>query len=207
MEILNAQIRNRKGNIGMNVTDTISFESAYNDHAGKILNLAYRMTGDEAAARDLTQDVFLRVYKGLADFDGRSELYTWIHRIALNHIMNYVNRERRYTWLKLMESDTGDDFGTQEAADEMDWQPLRSSTPDAELERKEKERIVLMCIQKLPVKYRVPLVLNRYDDLDYQSIADQLKISYSAVEYRIFRAKKMLAKTLKPWIRELIDKH
>lgn len=173
------------------------FRTAYQQHGKAILNLAYRMTADEATARDLTQDIFLKAWENLDSFKGESAIFTWLYRIALNHINNYLNRERKYQWFDLMNEDAEE---REEPVDsQSDWQPHDSGRPDHNLEKSEREKVVMKLIGSLPPQFRIPLVLNRYEDLDYQAIADTLGISLSNVETRIFRAKKLLAEKLKPW--------
>ena len=92
-------------------TGAPAFEEIYEAYAERVLNLAYRLTGNEEVARDLTQDIFIRVYEKLGTFEGKSHVYTWIYRIAVNHIFNHLKRERRYRWLSLLDRDVSDALG------------------------------------------------------------------------------------------------
>lgn len=185
------------------MTDTkeARFRALYRDYGKPILNLAFRMTGSEPVARDLVQDVFLKVFENLDGFRGDSSAYTWIYRVALNTIQNHLKREQQVNWLNFLTEDHDERFGT--ADESAPWQPVASIQPDGALEAKEREAILLRLIAELPADYRVPLVLNRYEDMDYQTIAETLGLSLSAVETRIFRAKKQLAQKLKPWMGHL----
>lgn len=177
------------------------FREMYREYARPILNLAYRMTGSDAVARDLTQDVFLKVFENMEGFRDESAVYTWIYRIALNHIQNHLKRERQVNWLNFF---TDSNEEQSEPADESaDWKPVGFSRPDHQLEGKEREAILLKKIAELKPEYRIPLVLNRYEDMDYQTIAGTLGVPVSTVETRIFRAKKQLAAKLKPWFGKL----
>ncbi len=177
----------------------MSFDEIYEKYAGSILNLAYRMTGTEDAARDLTQDIFLKVYQNLASFKGQSQIYTWLYRISLNHIINYLKREKRHRWVELMETKVSEVMEGDEIHSKFNLHsnPIR---PDEEIEKSEREKIVWSIILKLPTKQRIPFVLHRYEGLSYQEIADQLEISLSNVESRIHRAKIFLVKKLQPWL-------
>lgn len=175
------------------------FEALYRTHAEKILNLAFRMTGREDVAKDLTQDVFLKLYEHYGDFRGDSRIYTWIYRIAVNHILNYLKREKRMRWFDLLDKNVSDLF--QKKSYESDWGlDNRPITPLEQMEKSQREKIVWRAIQSLPLNYRVPLLLHRYEELSYQEIAANLNLSLSAVESRIHRAKKSLSKKLKPWL-------
>lgn len=175
----------------------MAFEEIYQEYGGKILNLAYRMTGREDIARDLTQDVFIKVFEKRQDFRGDSQIYTWIYRVATNHILNYLKKENRRKWFSLLDKSI-EDVLTEKQVDAAYWNNARPATPDRKLEKKEQENIVRQQIEKLPVKYRVPFLLHRYEGISYQEIATILDLSLSAVEARIHRAKKMLVEKLTP---------
>jgi RNA polymerase sigma-70 factor (ECF subfamily) len=81
-----------------------SFEEIYEAYGERILNLSFQFTRNEESARDLTQEIFLKVFQNLDSFEGRSQVYTWLHRIAVNHITNHLKRERRHRWLNLLDS-------------------------------------------------------------------------------------------------------
>jgi len=166
-----------------------------------VLNLAFRMTGKEEAARDLTQDVFIKVYQKKESFQELSKISTWIYRIAMNHILNYLKREKRISFLDFMEQDTSSAKDNTTALSY--WDQNMPSQPDKVLEEHQKEIVVRKMLDDLPAKYRIPFLLFRYEDLSYQQIAEQLDLSLSAVETRIHRAKKKLTEKLQPWLKHL----
>jgi RNA polymerase sigma-70 factor (ECF subfamily) len=177
----------------------MTFEEIYHTYGERILNLAYRFIHQEEVARDLTQDVFVKVFENLKKFEKQSQIYTWIYRIALNHFLNYIKRDRKRKWIGLMDEKIMDLMhGEGESA-------FFSSlpAPDHVLEKKDREKLILKIINTLPLKYRVPLVLQRYEGMNYREIADTLDISISAIETRIHRAKKQLMQKLEPWIDHL----
>ena len=181
----------------------LTFESIYEKYGARILNLAFRMVAKEEDARDLTQEVFIKVYENLHTFKHESQLYTWIYRIAVNHILNFLKKERRHTWINLMDQDVSEVFRDEEI-DARAW--TASSAPpavDRKLEKRERMQIVWSMVQTLPAKYRVPLVLHHYEGLSYKDIADAMDLSMSAVESRIHRAKRQLIKKLEPWVEKL----
>lgn len=73
---------------------TNNFDDVYNRYADRILRVVFRFTRNEEVSRDLTQDVFIKVYERLSDFRNEAQVYTWIHRIAVNHVLNYLRAER-----------------------------------------------------------------------------------------------------------------
>lgn len=172
----------------------MTFEQIYEENAARVLNLAYRMTGDEEVAHDLSQEIFVKVYGSLDAFEHRSAISTWVYRIAVNHISNYLKRERRRRAVGPLSS-----AGREDEAETSYWGGAGPSSEKA-VERAEGNRIVWRAVQTLPEKYRVPLVLHHYENLSYKEIAETLQMSLSAVESRIHRAKKRLIRALEPWI-------
>lgn len=177
----------------------MTFDEIYTTYGKRILNLAFRLVGDEEVARDLTQDVFLKVYQSLSEFNHRSHIYTWIYRIAINHFINYLKREKRRRWLSIMDNKVID-LVTSDGASQLYSNPPQ---PDHIIEKSERDNIVLALVNSLPMKYRVPLVLQRYDSMSTKEIAATLNLTVSAVETRIHRAKQKLIKKLEPWIKHL----
>ena len=177
-------------------TDNATFEQIYHQYSARILNLIYRMTGSEEVARDLTQEVFVKVYENIGKFRGDAQIFTWLYRIATNHTLNYLKRKKRYKWLNLLDKPISEVL-QENKIDNQFW-AVGSPRPDRQMEKKQREQIIWKLIQQLSPKYRVPYVLNRYENLSYQEIADTLNLSLSAVETRIHRAKKELVKKLNP---------
>ncbi len=182
--------------------DRPTFEEIYAAYAERVLNLAYRMTADGEAARDLTQEIFIKVYEHLGSFEQRSQVFTWLYRIAVNHITNHLKKEKRRRWVSLMDSKISNVFREDEAGLVMDV-PAGGAPVDRKLEDEERAKLVWSMVQSLPVKYRVPLVLFHYDRMSYKEIAEVLSISLSAVETRIHRAKKQLVRKLEPWLERI----
>lgn len=180
-------------------TGTLSFDEIYREYGGRILNLLYRFTSREQVARDLHQDVFIKVYENMDAFEQRSHVYTWIYRIAVNHALNYLKRERRALWLNIMDETVGELLkqGTIEVPGLGAGEALR---PDVALERSETGKLINRAVESLPPNYRIPFVLYKDEQLSYAEIAEVLDISLSAVESRIHRARKMLIKRLGPLI-------
>jgi RNA polymerase sigma-70 factor (ECF subfamily) len=176
-----------------------SFESIYQAYGERILNLAFRLSGNRETARDLTQEIFIKIYENLATFEGKSHIYTWIYRIAVNHIYSHLKRERRYKWLDLLDKSVSDSL-RKDQLDPGFRMSSPSPSPQNGMQSSQRAEIVWNMIQSLPTKYRVPLVLHHYEELSYKEIAEAMGLSLSAVEARIHRAKKQLIKKLEPWL-------
>ncbi len=179
---------------------TPSLREIYALYGERVLNLAYRFTREEESARDMTQEIFMKVHERLDSFRGEADLYTWIHRLAVNHVLNHLKRERRRRWLSLMDERVGDLLQDERAIAPAERDRVMPPTPDRLLEASERDRVVRDAIAALPVKYRVPFELYRFEEMSYQQIADAMGLSLSAVEARIHRAKKRLIAALEPWL-------
>ncbi len=177
-----------------------SFEEIYRTYGERILNLLYRFTPREQVARDLLQDVFIKVYEHIGTFENRSQIYTWIYRITVNHALNYLKRERRNVWFDFMDESVGE-LLTREKIETAGFGKNDSPGPDQIVEDQEREQLAKQAIDSLHPNYRIPFVLFKDEHLSYDEIAKVLSISHSAVETRIHRARKALIKKIGPIIR------
>jgi len=193
-------LNDKKKLSNINNNQEITFEEVYSDCSTKILNLAYRFTSDGEQARDLTQDIFIKVFQNLKNFKGESSAFTWVYRIAVNHILNYLKKEKRRKFIQLIDKNVKEAI-TEEAGS----RTLITNNPSSSqiLEDEERSRIVKSIIDELPPKYRVPFILYKYEGMSYKEIAESLEISLSSVETRIYRARKQLIAKLEPWLKIL----
>ncbi len=153
----------------------------------RIYNLAYRFTSSHAAAEDLTQEVFIRVYRSLEQYDSSlGDLSNWLMRLARNLIIDdYRKRQRTPT-------DSGDDL-----ADHEYHLPAASDSPQRTLERQERRLQVLAAINKLSPDLRECVILRDIEELTYQEIVELLRIPEGTVKSRINRGRIELAKVLR----------
>jgi RNA polymerase sigma-70 factor, ECF subfamily len=179
-----------------------SFEELYERYGTRVLNLIHRMTGNDEVARDLAQDVWLRVHGHLDRFEARAEIFTWIYRIAVNLTLNYLKREKRRRWIDLLDRSVGDVL-SEESEDLVMPSPSKTERQDRAVENEERAHALWEAVQSLDPKYRVPIVLFHYEDQSYQQIADTMGLSMVAVQARIFRGRKQLAKILGPLLDQL----
>lgn len=155
------------------------FEGLVEDYMDRIYNLCYYMTGEPEAARDLTQESFLRAYKALDKFRGESSYYTWLYKIALNRCRTYLKKKGRERNISL---DELEDSG---------WDPSEDP-PDNMLE------IVLVrkALASLASEHREILLLFYFDELRYEEIAEALDIPMGTVKSRLARAKSALKEAM-----------
>jgi RNA polymerase sigma-70 factor (ECF subfamily) len=170
--------------------DDEAFEILVNRHQSSVLNLIYRFIGNRTQAKDVAQEVFLRVWQAAKTYEPKAKFTTWIYRITANLCFNELKSARRKKWLQFLRSDEDREVQTEE-----DF-PDSSPSPEDLLLAKERSRQISEALQSLPENQRMALILKRYDDLSYQEIAQVLGCSVSAVESLLVRAKRTLQETL-----------
>ena len=163
-----------------------AFDLIVERHRRAVYLLCYRFVGSHEDASDLSQDVFLRAYRGMRGFRGRSTLATWLYRIGVNVCLNRVSAKdtlRRLTT----------PIETQQFVD------VRAELPSDLMLRNERNARVRAAIARLPRKQRATLILRTYHEMSHQEIADVLGSSVGAVKANFFHAlgslKKLLAET------------
>jgi len=174
--------------------DDHAFEILVNRHQTSVLNLIYRFIGDRTQAKDLAQEVFLRVWQAAGGYKPKAKFTTWIYRVTANLCFNELKSSRRKKWFSFHQSD-GHSGNTIE-------ETLSDSAPSAEdlLLEKERSRQISDALKSLPDNQRMALILKRYEDLSYQEIAKILNCSVSAVESFLVRAKRNLQEKLKIYV-------
>jgi RNA polymerase sigma-70 factor, ECF subfamily len=171
--------------------DNEAFEMLVNRHRTSVLNLIYRFIGDRTQAKDLAQEVFLRIWQGAKSYKPEAKFTTWSYRVTANLCINELKSSRRKRWFSFYRSEGGSEKPIEET--------LSDDSPTAEdvLLARERNRQISEALQGLPVNQRMALVLKRYDNLSYKEIAETLNCSVSAVESLIVRAKRTLQEKLK----------
>ncbi len=163
-----------------------AFDLIVERHRRAVYLLCYRFVGSHEDASDLSQDVFLRAFRGLRSFRGQSTLATWLYRIGVNVCLNRVSAKdtlRRLTT----------PIEAQQFVD------VRAELPSDLMLRNERNARVRAAIARLPRKQRATLILRTYHEMSHQEIADVLGSSVGAVKANFFHAlgslKKLLAET------------
>jgi RNA polymerase sigma-70 factor (ECF subfamily) len=157
-----------------------AFEVIVERHRRSVYQLCYRFVGNHEDASDLSQDVFLRAYRGLRSFRGQSSLATWLYRIGVNVCLNRVSVKTPQI----------------ESIDERPHIDVRNEAADDRLLRDERAARVRAAIAELPRKQRATLILRMYHEMSHQEIADVLGSSVGAVKANFFHALGSLKKRL-----------
>ena len=164
-----------------------AFEELVTKYQSKVYSMALSFTRNREAADDLAQEVFLKAYLALPRFHGRSEFGTWLYRISINHIKDYLRKKGRAKEVSL------EDVYEVSFSD-------KEQTEKAEQEREAENRrhLVREFVQGLPEKYRVILTLRDIQGLAYEQISKVLHLSPGTVDSRLHRARRMLRNKLAP---------
>lgn len=168
--------------------DGVAWEEIVTSFSRRIFNLAYRFTSSVEAAEDLTQEVFIRIYKTLDQYDPKQgDLSNWLMRLARNLIIDDYRHRQRNPQNTM--ADTVDDHSYH----------LRAvgTSAQKEMERRELCANVQEGIDKLPADLRTCVILRDIEELSYQEIVDVLKIPEGTVKSRINRGRIELAKILR----------
>lgn len=168
--------------------DGVAWEEIVTTFSRRIFNLAYRFTSSVEAAEDLTQEVFIRIYKTLDQYDAKQgDLSNWLMRLARNLIIDDYRHRQRNPQNTM--ADTVDDHTYH----------LRAvgTSAQKEMERRELCANVQEGIDKLPPDLRTCVILRDIEELTYQEIVDVLKIPEGTVKSRINRGRIELAKILR----------
>jgi RNA polymerase sigma-70 factor, ECF subfamily len=167
-------------------SDELACAELVTTHERMVYQLAYHLLGTREDALDLSQEVFLRVFRTLGTFRGQSSLRTWIYRIVINQARN-----RQRWWRRRRQ---GDQVSLdQHVLDHGDLrQPGDAVSPDRLLVRKEAAARLWSALDRLPFDQRTAVVLREFDGLSYEEIAFSLDIAVGTVKSRLTRARQAL---------------
>lgn len=168
--------------------DGVAWEEIVSAYSRRIFNLAYRFTSNAEAAEDLTQEVFVRIYRTLDQYDAKQgDLSNWLMRLARNLIIDDYRHRQRNPQNTM--ADTVDDHQFH----------LRAvgTSAQKEVERRELAAQVQEGIDKLPPDLKTCVILRDIEELSYQEIVDVLRIPEGTVKSRINRGRIELAKILR----------
>lgn len=155
----------------------------------KVFNLAYSLTRDRDVADDLAQEAFIKAYYALPRFQSRSGFGTWLYRIAINHVRDYLRKKSRMIQISIE--------NIKESSILQEDKTMKEEKEPIEEQRKQ---LVRQSIRSLPEKHQVILSLRDIQGFSYEEISKILKISAGTVDSRIHRARKMLRKKLAPFL-------
>lgn len=180
-------------------------EEAYNwlitHYHQPIYSLVYRILTDPADAADTTQEVFLKVFRGMRRFNGECSLKTWIYRIAIHEASNqrrwWFRHKSKETSMEAHQDWEGNSFGLCDTLIDRGESPLEIFSHEEIRARVGNE------LKQVSEPYRTTVVLRDIEGLSYEEIADVLQISLGTVKSRLIRGRDALKKRLETFVREL----
>jgi RNA polymerase sigma-70 factor (ECF subfamily) len=166
-----------------------------------VYSLVYRILNDPADAADTTQEVFLKVFRGIKKFNGSSSLKTWVYRIALHEASNrrrwWFRHKARETSIEPVESESG---GLQPAVRDLLVDERKSPFDNvAELELQARVETEL---RQVPEPYRTTVILRDIEELSYEEIAEITDVSLGTVKSRLTRGRDALRRRMEPFMRQ-----
>ena len=171
-----------------------------------VYSLVYRMVNDPADAADTTQEVFLKVFRGMKRFNGQSSLKTWIYRIALHEASNsrrwWFRHKGRETSMEPPEPETnyGSTLPSREVREALVDE--RESPFDSAVHEEVREHIEAE-LHQVPEPFRTTLILRDLEELSYEEIAEVMQTSLGTVKSRLTRGREALRKRLEQYIRKV----
>jgi RNA polymerase sigma-70 factor, ECF subfamily len=165
--------------------DQESFAELVETYQRSVYNLTYRMLGDAREAEDAAQEAFLRAYQHMDRYDTERSFKTWLLSIASNYCIDRL-RKRRLTWLSIEEP--------------LPPHPALSSNeiePEDAVVNNERYTAIQSMLAGLASEYRAAVVLRYWYDMSYAEIAETLDTTESAIKSRLFRARQMMAESLR----------
>jgi RNA polymerase sigma-70 factor (ECF subfamily) len=171
--------QSRGGSVsGAESDDADAFEEVYHAHGAAIYGLCLRMAGDSGAARELVQDVFVRAWEQRGSFRGESAYGTWLHRLAVNVVLERFRSDQRR-----------DQRVTAQSDDALAAAPVRHAGPDDELD-------IATSLARLPAGARTAFVLHHVEGYSYQEIAELSHVAAATIRAQVFQARQLLMRML-----------
>lgn len=167
--------------------DSDAFALLLREKQSLVYNLAYRLSENREDALDISQEVFIKVWRSLGGFRGDSAFDTWIYRITVNTARDYLERERKHTRGKVDEDDTPESMTAS------------YETPEVQYLDREEAGEVRSALGRLSEEHREILILREVHGYSYGELAEMLDIEEGTVKSRINRARAALKKELNEW--------
>lgn len=180
--------------------DREAFRQLFELHKDRVWSVALHFIGEESAARDITQQVFLKLFTVINQFRGQSGFSTWLYRLTVNACLDEQRRRRRFLSLDFFKTGdffrTGDDSGEANAMEQLPKQLEQSPAQENRHAQLELSAAVKSAIRELKPKLRIAILLKYFEGLSYEEMARVLGCSAGTVASRLNRGHKELARRL-----------
>jgi RNA polymerase sigma-70 factor (ECF subfamily) len=175
--------------------DDAAFNYLVDRYRRAMVGFMYRMTHNAAVAEELSQEVFLRVYRSRASYSADAKFTTWLYRIATNLAVNYArDTKNERPEVKASLDETDEETGL--SIDVSDDRP----NVEQQILRRERLAAIRKHVEALPERQRLAVMMHKYQEMDYRQIAEVLHLSESATKSLLFRAYETLRESLKDFV-------
>jgi RNA polymerase sigma-70 factor (ECF subfamily) len=182
--------------------DAAAWEEIVQRYHRRIYNICYRFTGTSNDADDLTQEVFIKMYRTLNTYDGdRGAFMTWVTTMTRNLLVDHFRRTRQDRVTDSLDTTASDHEDALPLGDRI---PDRGPAPDTKVQSREAKEAVHEALQKLSPELREAVILRDLQDFDYREIATVLKVPEGTVKSRINRGRAELARLLQRTYRQVM---
>jgi RNA polymerase sigma-70 factor (ECF subfamily) len=167
--------------------DENAFRTLFLAYKKKIVNYCYRFFFNQDTAEEVSQEIFLKVYKAGPRYTPTASFSTWIFKIATHACLNELRRDKHKSFIRSIDSD--EEMGGMELADD-------NAGPHARIEASERKKRIGKALRSLPGKQRAAILLREYQGFSYKEIGDQMGMSEAGIKSLIHRGRESLRNML-----------
>ncbi|HZQ70606.1 MAG TPA: sigma-70 family RNA polymerase sigma factor [Terriglobales bacterium] len=182
--------------------DAIAWEEIVQRYNRRIYNICYRFAGSADDAQDLTQEVFIKVYRTLSSYDSdKAAFMTWVTTVTRNLLVDHFRKTKQDRLTDSLDNAASEHEDAQPLSEQI---PDQTAAPDASVQSRETRETVHRALQKLSPELREAVILRDLQDMDYREIALALKVPEGTVKSRINRGRAELARLLQRTYKQVI---
>lgn len=177
--------------------DQDAFKDLVEKYQRKVYSICYGMLKDSESSMDVSQEVFIKVYRYIGKFNRDSSFYTWLYRITVNMCIDHIRKNSR---IKKVEYDDALSHDGEVEGEEHILPSTLGLHPDKVYGRKELRQKMLEALETLSEKHRTILILREVEGLSYEEMADVLNISKGTVMSRLYHARRYFQEAIKDYL-------
>jgi RNA polymerase sigma-70 factor, ECF subfamily len=182
--------------------DALAWEEIVQRYHRRIYNICYRFAGSPDDAQDLTQEVFIKMYRTLKSYDlGRGAFMTWVTTVTRNLLVDHFRKSKQDRMTDSLDTVTSEHEDVMPLSEQI---PDKAAPPDRGVQSREMREAVHRALQKLSPELREAVILRDLQDMDYREIAGVLRVPEGTVKSRINRGRAELARLLQRTYRQVM---
>jgi RNA polymerase sigma-70 factor (ECF subfamily) len=182
--------------------DAVAWEEIVQRYNRRIYNICYRFAGSSDNAQDLTQEVFIKIYRTLSSYDvERGAFMTWVTTMTRNLLVDHFRKTKQDRLTDSMDATSSEHEDSMPLSDQI---PDKGPAPDTKVQSRETGEVVHEALQKLSPELREAVILRDLQDMDYRDIAAVLRVPEGTVKSRINRGRAELARLLQRIYRQVM---